>query len=87
MLAIKHLRPLLLVGVLYAFPFAVLTTNFGVLIIDSLHWDATSIGFVALIVGVMDIVVQGLLFGKLLPIWGEGRLMIAGFVCQGIAYA
>ena len=69
--AIAHLRPLLLVGVLYAFPFAVLTTNFGELIIDSLHWDATSIGFVALIVGVMDIVVQGFLFGKLLPIWGK----------------
>lgn len=85
--AIKPLRPLLLLGMLYAFPFAVLIANFSVLIIDSLQWDATTIGFVSLGVGIMDILVQGWLIGKLLPIFGEAKLMIAGLVCQIASYA
>lgn len=85
-IGIKRLRPLLLLGILYAFPFAVLTTNFGVLIIDSLHWDPTSIGFISLTVGVMDILVQGVLIGRLLPIFGPVKLMVAGLVCQAVAY-
>ncbi|HEX2916502.1 MAG TPA: MFS transporter [Chloroflexia bacterium] len=83
---LKNLQPLLALGMLYAFPFAVLTTNFGVLIIDSLHWDATSIGLVSLSIGVMDVVVQGWLFGKLLPRFGASKLITAGLVLQAVAY-
>lgn len=85
-MTIKPLRPLLIVGMLYAFPFAVLTTNFGVLIIDSLQWDATSIGFISLTVGIMDILVQGMLIGKLLPIFGAVKLINTGLLCQALAY-
>lgn len=85
-LKIKALRPLLGLGMLYAFPFAVLGTNFSVLIIDSLHWDATSIGLVLLSIGVIDIAVQGWLVGKLLPIFGPKKLIATGLVLQGVAY-
>lgn len=86
-LKIKSLRPLLGIGLLYAFPFAVLTSNFGVLILDSLHWDAAEIGFVSLTIGLTDILVQGWLIGKLLPIFGAKKLFTAGFVLQAVSYA
>jgi DHA1 family tetracycline resistance protein-like MFS transporter len=85
-LKLKSLRPLLGLAMLYAFPFAVLTSNFGVLIIDSLHLDATSIGFILLTIGLIDILVQGWLVGKLLPVYGPRKLIAAGLVLQGVAY-
>lgn len=86
-LKIKALQPLLALAVLYAFPFAVLGSNFGVLIIDSLHWGATEIGFISVAIGLMDIFVQGWLFGKLLPILGVKKLFTIGFILQAVAYA
>ena len=84
---VKSLRPILAVVVLYAFPFAVLGSNFNVLMVDSLHWDASAIGFISLLIGVIDIVVQGWLIGKLLPIFGTKNLITIGFVFQAVAYA
>lgn len=84
---IKSLRPILAVVVLYAFPFAVLGSNFNVLMVDSLHWDASAIGFISLLIGAIDIVVQGWLIGRLLPILGTKNLITIGFVFQAIAYA
>ena len=83
----KSLRPLLLIAVLYAFPFAVLGANFAVLVIDTLHWDATAMGLASLLIGVGDITVQGWLIGKLLPIFGPKKLLVAGLFLQGVAYA
>lgn len=82
----QGLRTIIVLSVLYAIPFVILEFNFSVLAIDSLHVDASNIGFLFLIIGAIDIVVQGFLFGKILPIFGERKLLLLGFVMQVIAY-
>jgi MFS transporter, DHA1 family, tetracycline resistance protein len=84
--AIPQLRWLLLAGFFYAFPFAVLTSNLSVLMIDKLGWQPVSIGLISLVVGGMDILTQGVLVGRLLPIFGEIRLAITGLIFQMISY-
>lgn len=83
----EGLRMIIILSVLYAIPFVVIEFNLGVLTIDSLNFDPASIGLVFLITGSIDIVVQGYLIGKLLPIFGERRLLTIGFVMQFIGYA
>ncbi|HLI07400.1 MAG TPA: MFS transporter [Ktedonobacteraceae bacterium] len=84
--ALPQLRWLLLAGFFYAFPFAVLTSNLSVLMIDKLGWQAAQLGFISLAVGAMDIITQGVLVGKLLPILGEIKLSILGLILQAISY-
>jgi len=80
------LRMILLLSVLYAIPFVILVSNLSVLAIDSLDYAPANIGLLFLVIGAIDIVVQGYLIGKLLPIFGERKLLILGFVMQFIAY-
>jgi DHA1 family tetracycline resistance protein-like MFS transporter len=86
LLGLAHLRWLLLVGFLYALPFAALQANLSVLIIDSLGWSPAQLGLLFLLVGGADIVVQGVLVGRLLPILGERRLALCGFVTVMLGY-
>lgn len=83
---LKYLRPLLIMGILYSLPFAVLQSNLGVLAIESLNWTAEGIGLTFLLVGAMDILVQGGLVGRLIPIFGEAKLLVVGFFLQVISY-
>lgn len=84
--ALPQLRWLMLATFLFSFPFAVYQAITTVLIKDSLGWNAASIGMIYLVLGVMDILMQGLLVGRLLPIFGEIRLTIGGMVCDTLAY-
>lgn len=86
LLYISDLRSLLGLGVLYHLGNNILAVTFGVLAIDSLQADAGSISLLFLLIGAIDIVVQGGLIGKLLPIFGERKLLIAGFILQIAAY-
>lgn len=79
LLAIRQLRWLLAAGFCYGFPFAGLQATFGVFVIDTLGWGAERIGLIFLLVGGMDMLVQGVLVGKLLPRLGEVRLALLGF--------
>lgn len=83
--AIVQLRWLLLISFLYAFPFAILQSTSSVLIKDSLGWDADGIGLVFLMLGVMDIVVQGGLVSFLLPRLGERKIALLGLVTLVLA--
>lgn len=83
---IAQLRWLLVATFLFSFPFAVYTTISVVLVKDSLGWNADKIGLVFVVVGSLDILMQGVLIGRLLPIFGEAKLTIAGMVCDLIAY-
>lgn len=80
------LRWLLLAGFFYALPFAVLQSNLTILLKDSLGWNATQAGIVASVVGGVDILVQGVLVGKLLPIFGEVKLGISSLILVAISY-
>lgn len=85
-LAIPHLRWLLLATFLFCLPFSVIQSNSSVLIIDSLGWNADRIGLVFLFVGGADIVMQGFLAGKLLPLLGEIKMTTVGLVCEIAGY-
>ena len=84
--AIPQVRWLLVVVFLFCFPFAVYQTLTAVLIKESLGWNAANIGLIFLVLGVMDILMQGILAGRLLPIFGEVKLTIGGLFCEMLAY-
>jgi DHA1 family tetracycline resistance protein-like MFS transporter len=53
---------------------------------DVLSFGPTGIGLVLFAVGVMDIITQGFLTGKLLPKFGEKRLAIAGLSINALGF-
>lgn len=81
-----NLRWLLLAGFFYALPFAVLQSNLTILLKDSLGWNATSAGIIASVVGIVDILVQGVLVGRLLSIFGDIKLGIGALILVAISY-
>lgn len=81
-----NVRLLLLAGFFYAFPFAMLQSNLVILMKDSLNWNATGAGIVFTLVGVVDILVQGILVGKLLSIIGDVKLGISSLLLVAISY-
>ncbi len=81
-----NLRWLLIAGFFYSFPFAMLISNLTVLLKDSLGWNAVDAGVIFSVVGVVDILVQGVLVGKLLPIFGDIKLSIVSLILVAISY-
>lgn len=79
-------RWLLLVGFFYALPFAVLQSNLIVLVMNSLAWTAAEISVTYTLIGVLDILMQGLIFPRLLPVFGETALTIAGLATEIAAF-
>lgn len=82
----SNLRWVLLAGFFYYFPFAILISNMTILLKDSLGWNATDAGVVSSVVGVVDIVVQGVLVGKLLSFFGDVKLGIGSLCLVAISY-
>ena len=85
-LTIPQLRWLLLATFCSAFPFAMFVSITTVLLKDNLGWTPASIGLVYFVVGIGDILMQGVLIRRLLPIFGEVTLAIGGLVCEMLAY-
>jgi len=77
-----QLRALLTGFVLVGIPFGFFVNNFSVLALDSIGWGATPIGLLTAAVGIVDIVIQGLLLGVLLPRIGERGVIVSGIVAQ-----
>lgn len=84
--SMANLRWLLLGGFFYSFPFAILQSNLTILLRDSLHWDATAAGLIATVVGVVDILVQGVLLGLLLKIFSDVKLGVSALVFVAFSY-
>lgn len=82
-----ELRPLLIGFALLMLPFGMFVNNFGVLALDSIHWDATRVGFVVAAVGIVDIVIQGALLPLLLRRLGERGVVVAGALAQAAGLA
>jgi len=80
----KELRGLLIAFGLLALPFGFFVNNFSVLALDAIHWGPTQIGLLTAGVGIIDIVIQGVLLGILLPRIGERGVIISGIVAQMI---
>jgi MFS transporter, DHA1 family, tetracycline resistance protein len=83
---IASLRWLLLAFFFYYFPFAHLMANLTILLKDSMGWTATDAGLASSTIGVVDILVQGVLVGLLLPRLGSVRLGIGSLVLVGLSY-
>jgi DHA1 family tetracycline resistance protein-like MFS transporter len=80
------LRWLLLAWFCYEFPVGMLQTTITVLMKDSLGFNATEAGFVITLLGVVDLIVQGLLVGWLLAKLGNVRLGLIALVLVAISY-
>ncbi|MET0862037.1 MAG: MFS transporter, partial [Microbacterium sp.] len=80
----RELRGLLIGFALLALPFGFFVNNFSVLALDSIQWGPTAIGLMTASVGVVDILIQGVLLGILLPRIGERGVIISGIVAQTI---
>jgi DHA1 family tetracycline resistance protein-like MFS transporter len=72
---------------LLALPFGFFVNNFSVLAFDSIQWGPTAIGLLIAAVGIVDIVVQGVLLGILLPRMGERGVIVSGIAAQIIGLA
>ncbi|WP_394848490.1 MFS transporter [Pendulispora brunnea] len=72
-----HVRPLLIVRVLFMAAFACVMT-FPLLAKDGLGWGADKVSFVLICVGLADILVQGLLLGVLDRLLGSTRVLALG---------
>ncbi len=83
---VAHLRWLLLAFFFYFLPFSHLIANLTILLKDSLGWNATEAGLASSVIGVIDILVQGVLVGLLLPIFGDVRLGIWALVLVALSY-
>ncbi len=77
-----ELRGLLLGVVLASVPFFFFVNNFSVLALDAVHWNATLVGLLTASVGVIDIIIQGVLLGVLLPRIGERAVIVSGIATQ-----
>jgi DHA1 family tetracycline resistance protein-like MFS transporter len=83
---ISRLRWLFVASLCYFLPFMMLTTELSVLVVDKLHWTPESIGLMMLMVGCIDIVMQGVLAERLIAHWGEVRLAIAGLLLHFVGF-
>ncbi|GGJ24664.1 MFS transporter [Deinococcus roseus] len=72
------IRLLLISGVLFMVPFVMMQTTLAVLIKDTLHWGPDQTSTVFIVVGVSDIVVQGLLLGWLIKMLKESGVALLG---------
>lgn len=82
-----ELRWLLVALVLIGMPFGMFVNNFSVLALDEIHWNATNIGLLTAIIGVLDILLQGVLMQLLLPRLGERGVIVAGLIAQAAGLA
>ncbi|KJL29811.1 Tetracycline resistance protein, class C [Microbacterium oxydans] len=78
----KELRGLMIGFGLLALPFGFFVNNFSVLALDSIQWGPTQIGLMTAAVGIIDILIQGVLLGILLPRIGERGVIVSGIVAQ-----
>ena len=87
-----ELRSLLVGFTLIAIPFAFFANNITVLAMDTVSWGPTEVGLFTSVIGVLDILIQGVLLGWLLKVFGERGVVIGGMVgqligCAGLALA
>ncbi len=84
---IPSIRLLLLATFALNVAFAGLQTNFALYSQARFGWDATRNGIFFAFVGVCAVLVQGVLFGKIVPHFGEKRLAIAGLALMSLSLA
>jgi len=74
----NQVRSLLLGFFIYNFAFSGFTSIFVVFVRDRFGWDPVQAGSVLVIVGIVSIVVQGVLIGKIVSLFGETKVGFIG---------
>jgi DHA1 family tetracycline resistance protein-like MFS transporter len=83
-LNIQELR-LLLAGIfLWAFAFAMLQSNLSFLTKDRFGWQPDDVNALFFVVGLVGILTQGVLIGRLLPRFGEAKLAMGGMLSMAV---
>ena len=59
-------------------------SNFSVFLKEVMHWQPVQIGIMLTVVGLVDFFAEGYLTGKLLPIFGDMRVVRIGVLLTGI---
>lgn len=72
---------------LFIFAFSVLTSGFALFAEARFHWSARETGYLFTYAGLLGIIFQGGLIGRLVKRFGELRLALAGFVASVLGYA
>lgn len=86
-IADKPARPLLLAIFLLNLAFNGLQSNFPVFTLERFGWTPAQNGVFFAFVGLCAVITQGLLIGRLQPIFGEARLVLGGLGLMGLGLA
>lgn len=84
--SLQILRKLFLSGFIFFFAMNAMYGNASVYLKDVFGWNVTQIGLLLFGVGILDILTQGYLVRKLLPIFGEAKLSGAGLVLCAVGF-
>ena len=71
---------------LFSFAFSCFTSNFALFSERRFHWGPEQVGYLFAVSGLLGIILQGGLIGRLVKKFGEPKLAIAGFASAAIAY-
>jgi DHA1 family tetracycline resistance protein-like MFS transporter len=85
--SVTILRRLFTIAFLFFLAITGMQGNTSVFAKDVLGWGVTQIGLFLFLVGVIDIFSQGFLIRKLLPIFGEERVALAGLVLSVLGFS
>jgi predicted MFS family arabinose efflux permease len=78
------IRRLLLTSLIAIMAFSALEATFALYANDVFHLDQRHVGYVFAFIGVIAVIVQGGLIGRLTKRFGEQRLLVAGLALQGL---
>lgn len=85
-LSIRHLQRLLLSAFLLWIPNGSLQAIFSQFTIDNFHWQPTVIGLIFSIIGIQDIVSQGLIMPRLLKRMSDSQIATLGMMSEIVGY-
>ncbi len=85
--SIQILRRLFLSGFIFFFALFALYGNASVFLKDVFKFNVTQIGLLLFVVGILDIISQGFLVRKLIPIMGELKLASLGLLFSIVGFA
>jgi MFS transporter, DHA1 family, tetracycline resistance protein len=86
-LSIPGIGRLIIIGFLAVFAFAAFEGTFALYLRRQLQWDERDAAFAFAGIGLLSAVVQGGLIRRLVPRFGEARLIIAGLVMAACGFA
>lgn len=86
LLSIKSLNRLLISAFLLWIPNGSLQAIFSQFTVDTFHWKPTAIGLMFSIIGVQDIISQGLIMPRLLRKWNDKQIAILGMIAEIVGY-